>query len=70
MPNSEFVVINLKTKETKRLPARGTAYALSPNGAHIACFNNYTLEMIDVNTGNILGACEYDQSTDVSIMKW
>lgn len=52
------------------MPAKGHAFALSPDGTRIAYFSNHRLEMVNVDSKAIVGSYGFGDYTEVSIMKW
>ena len=68
--DSEFVVVNLVTKEVNRIPAVGSAFALSANGNYVALIDNHRLELVRVATGEIERSTTLDSDTTVARMKW
>ena len=68
--DSEYVVVNLSTKDVKRVPAVGSAFALSPDGFYLASVDRNRLELVRVNTGEIKRSTTLDDDTTVSRMKW
>ena len=63
-------MVNLATKEVNRIPAVGSAFALSANGDYVASIDNHRLELVRVATGEIERSTTLDSDTTVSRMKW
>ena len=64
------MVVNLVTKEVNRIPAVGSAFALSANGNYVALIDNHRLELVRVATGEIERSTTLDSDTTVARMKW
>lgn len=64
------MVVNLVTKEVNRIPAVGSAFALSVNGNYVALIDNHRLELVRVATGEIERSTTLDSDTTVARMKW